>query len=1037
MKTLRILALITLLTIPSLLFAQKSADSSNSTLSLSELQTVTADSALPSAPSVPLATSNGTLLTQTAQSWTTAPWIITSGPGPYPDGGGVATWGTVVNTIVGTVAAGATVTIDTPITLSGITYNSPFSMTLAGTAANNLGLDAGGAIFNVALSIMNTPSLFQLANNISAPITGGGSAGLTKTGNGTMTLGLTTANASTYTGGTHINGGILVISATAAVGDSVLGATGAGNGISMDGGALFNNITAGWTTGRDISLGAGGGTIYTNTNATVNGVISGSGALNDAGFGSGVGLTLTNANTYTGATITSTSSVSLLTLSGNGSINTSSSYDLAGTLALSNAATNNNDRLNDTAAITSRGATMTLTGNSGAATTENAGALTLANGTSTITVTPNAAQQASLNFASITRQNNATLFVRGTGLGATPAANVAQVTSTASPGTLIGGGGAAGSTNISILPWAVGNTSASATAGSSFVTWDAATGRLRPLALAEYTTLSSGLSTTDNTRLTGATAIGAATTVNSVLVAGSGTLLSGTGGLNITSGALLYSPTTAAAGTISANVNFGSAEGVLTNGSTGTLAVSGVLSGSGGLTLASPGTGSITLSGANTYTGQTTLLGGTISFSGTVANDGVTAGAFGLSTSAIVMNVGTTALQLWANTAGTVINRNISVQGTGPGTADLGTTSTAFGLTVNGNIDLQRQLVLDTGSTAAASLTVNGNITGTGGLRDAGSFSTLNGTNSYSGGTDIQTGTWAAGSNTAFGSGTIYFSNTGKIQSADATAHTFTNDIFLGANPTFQGTGALTFGGGVNLNGARSFAITDTAAAGVTFTGVISNGALTKTGTGLMALNSATGNTYSGGTVLGTSAGTLNVNNTTGSGTGTGTVSIGGTTAGNRSTLSGNFTISGATSIGGVLSPGNSVGTANFGSTLSLTSNALVTMEIGSSVSADKINVAGLLALGGVGTTFNVLTIGGYQAVLGDTYDLVDWGSLSGTATINVSSAILADPVNTMWDTSNFLTNGTITVVPEPSTFGLMFCGAGLMLAAARRFRRR
>ena len=322
-----------------------------------------------------LAQTSGTLKTQTAQSWSTAPWMITSGSGAYPDGGGVATWDTVTNTIIGTVASGATITLDVPVTLSGITWNSPFSMTIAGTATNNLGLSASGAIFNVQLSIANSPSLFQLANSITAPITGGGSSGITKIGNGTMTLGATVA--STYTGGTHINGGILVISATAAIGDSVLGATGAGNGISMNGGALFNNITSGWTTNRDISLGAGGGTIYTNTNATVNGVISGSGSLNDNGFGSGVGLTLTNTNTYTGATITSSSSVSLLTLSGNGSINTSSSYDLAGTLALSNTATNNNDRISDTAAMISRGATITLTGNAGAATSENAGALTL------------------------------------------------------------------------------------------------------------------------------------------------------------------------------------------------------------------------------------------------------------------------------------------------------------------------------------------------------------------------------------------------------------------------------------------------------------------------------------------------------------------------------------------------------------------------------------------------------------------------------------------------------------------------------------
>lgn len=978
------------------------------------------------------AQTSGTLATQSAQNWTTAPWTSLVGPDPYPTNGGVATWNTVTNTIIGTVAAGATVTIDTPITLSGITYNSPFSMTLAGTAVNNLGLSTSGATFNVALSIMNTPSLFQLANNITAPITGGGSAGLTKTGNGTMTLGVTPAGGNTYTGGTHINGGILVISATAAIGDTVLGASGVGNDISMDGGALFNNITGGWTTARNITLGAGGGTIYTNTNATVNGVVSGGGTFNVDGFGSAVGLTLTNTNTYTGATITSSSSVSLLTLNGNGSIATSSSYDIAGTLNLDSSTTNNSNRLSDTAGITMRGATLTLTGNAAAATAETAGALTLGNGINTITVTPNAAQSASLNFSGITRSNNSTLFVRGTNLGAAAGAGVAQITSATSPGTLIGGGGAAGSTNISILPWAVGNTTATGLNNSSFVTFDATNG-LRPLATAEYATLTSGESDNNNTRLTAATAISAATTVNSVLVAGAGTLLSGTGGLNITSGALMYAPSATTAGTISANVNFGGAEGVITNTASGGLTMSGVLSGSNGLTF-NPLGGLINVTGLNTYTGQTSIIGGEVTYSGLVANDGATAGAFGLSTSNIVMNPGTSSILLWA-TAASTINRNIDVLGTGPGVADLGTSGTTYTVTVNGNINLQHQLVLDAGTTATAAMIMNGIISGTAGLRDAdSSFNILNGNNTYSGGTDIQTGTYAAGVDStattgAFGTGTIYFSGAGKIQSADATAHTISNNLFIAANPTFSGTGGLTFTGGVNLNGARSFGITDTAAAGVAFTGVVSNGALTKTGTGLMALNSATGNTYTGGTVLGTTSGTLNVNNSSGSGTGTGTVSIG-----TGSTLSGNFIISGATSIAGTLSPGNSVGTANFSSSLSLASTATVTMELGSAVSSDKINVGGLLTLGS--STWNIVTIGGYTAALGATFDLVDWGSLSGAATLNLTGATLADPINTSWDTSTFLTDGTIRVVPEPGTLALCLAGGMSILVAYQRRRK-
>ncbi len=242
MKITRIFALLALLALPSIAAAKKYESNLDRLLDFdfeSGFPSFSSGLRAPSFFSIPnQGSTSGTLTTQTAVNWSTAPWMITAGAGAYPDGGGIATWGTHVNTVIGTVAAGATVTLDVPVTLSGITYNSPFSMTLAGTAVNNLGLSASGATFNVQLSIANTPSLFQLANNITAPITGGGSAGFTKTGNGSMTLGTTVVGGNTYTGGTHINGGILAISTTAAIGDTILGAAGAGNGVSFNGGGL-------------------------------------------------------------------------------------------------------------------------------------------------------------------------------------------------------------------------------------------------------------------------------------------------------------------------------------------------------------------------------------------------------------------------------------------------------------------------------------------------------------------------------------------------------------------------------------------------------------------------------------------------------------------------------------------------------------------------------------------------------------------------------------------------------------------------------
>lgn len=969
------------------------------------------------------AQTSGTLSTQTSSNYSTAPWVITSGPGTYPDGGGVATFNEQINTILGTVPVVPIITVDVSVVLSGIVFNSVFQYQISG-AAGNLNLSTTGPnTLNVTASNISSPSAFAAGHVIAAPIGGGGAFGLTKTGGGIVSL----TGTNTYTGGTNINGGTLRISS----GDAALGATGAGNDVSINN-AVLRVSTAVFTTARNFSL-SGSADIELFANATINGIISGSGTFTHL---IGSTLTLTGANTYTG---TIRNGISLLTVSGaNGTIATAGAYDLAGTLTLDNATANNNNRISDTSAITSRGATIAVTGNSTAATSENAGALNLTNGNSTITVTPNAAQSAALNLASINRANNSTLFVRGTNLGAAAGAGVAQITSTAAPATLVGGGGAAGSTTISILPWAVGNVGAAATLGSSLVTYGA-TG-LRPLAAAEYASAFGG-NATDNVRLTAATAAPSGTTANAVVFAPSAAATLSGGPINITSGAFLYSPTATATGTVSAGLSFGAAEGIIATSNT--LGVSGVISGSNGLTINPFNASTVTLSGANTYTGTTTLNGGTTAFGGTVANGG--AGVFGASTSAIVMNVGTVTTRLYGNVAGTTLNRDLIVTGnTNQGvSAGLGTVGVTD-FTMNGNIDMQRRLSIDGGGTAATPFTINGNISGAGTLTDAFStFVVLNGNNTYSGGTDINTGTYLVGSDTAFGTGTIFFTGAGKIQSKDSTAHTIGNNITLLTTPTFQGTAALNFTGNLNLNGnaqgTQNIAVTNTAA--TTFSGLVSNGSVTKTGTGVLAFTRSAGNSYTGGTVLGNGAGTLNLNNSSGSATGPGTVSIGGTTAANRSTLSGSFRIAGNTQDTGVLSPGNGaalngindIGTANFDASLTLAANTLVNLEIANTVSIDRVNVGGILAFGG--SSFVITTIGGFVAQLGNTFDLVDWGSANGTATVDVSGAATAP--GTTWDTSNFTTNGTITVVvPEPSSWAMILSGSGL-LVTAMRFRRR
>lgn len=113
-----------------------------------------------------------------------------------------------------------------------------------------------------------------------------GTSGLTKTDLGTLVLG----GANTFTGGLTVNGGFVSVGA-----DSALGA--AGGAVTLNGGGL--QATASFATARNVAVG-GPGEIRTasGTSLTINGGLSGAGALVKSGTGT---LVLTGANAYTGA----------------------------------------------------------------------------------------------------------------------------------------------------------------------------------------------------------------------------------------------------------------------------------------------------------------------------------------------------------------------------------------------------------------------------------------------------------------------------------------------------------------------------------------------------------------------------------------------------------------------------------------------------------------------------------------------------------------------------------------------------------------
>jgi hypothetical protein len=94
----------------------------------------------------------------------------------------------------------------------------------------------------------------------------------------------------------------------------------------------------------------------------------------------------------------------------------------------------------------------------------------------------------------------------------------------------------------------------------------------------------------------------------------------------------------------------------------------------------------------------------------------------------------------------------------------------------------------------------------------------------------------------------------------------------------------------------------------------------------------------------------------------------------------------------------------------------------------DKLVLSGTATLGG---TLTVTKINGFEPHLGDSFDLIDAATFTGTFT-SLQLPTLNDPTN-HWDTSRLYTDGAITVAnPEPAS-----CSAWLIPIALLRRRRR
>ena len=152
-------------------------------------------------------------------------------------------------------------------------------------------------------------------------------------------------------------------------------------------------------------------------------------------------------------------------------------------------------------------------------------------------------------------------------------------------------------------------------------------------------------------------------------------------------------------------------------------------------------------------------------------------------------------------------------------------------------------------------------------------------------------------------------------------------------------------------------------------------------------------------------------------------------------TVSGAGAYEGRIAMNGTFSPGNSPGIVNVTGDLLLDSANLLTMELGGTTAGseyDRINVTGLLTFGG---TMTVSLINGFSPISGQSFQLFNAGSWSGTfSTLQLPglSGGLA------WNTNQLTSSGLLSVtsaIPEPATVALGFGLVALGVAAWRRRR--
>ena len=648
------------------------------------------------------------------------------------------------------------------ITSGGIMVDS--SVGAFATTINNgslLGATNSGIAGEIIVHQNNTLGTLTIASKII------NSGGITKTGLGTLIL--TGSNTFLNTGSQlTINEGTVQLGGGNAIGDTTAVYLRQGTTLNLNNsneilGNLVNNSSG------TIALGTGDLTLNQTAASTFAGTFTGvAGAViivNNLGFN----LNFTGTSSYAGVVTINSGLLQLSGTTGRFNAATAITITKTGNLLLdNNVASASNDRLLNTAAINLNSADGVFSGttivrglairnNQNADVTETYGTLVFNSGANYVSSEASGGTSAVSGLIAATgwtRSNGATINVRGTAIGALSGAarsvfKVADANDAAMIALNVGGGAAIGSTNknVSIIPWAIGESIAGATIadtnmGNTFLSYVDNRGFV-PLDLTnEFSTFASAGGATDNVRenltanLTGLTS----QTVNSLIinrnVAGAGaTNVTGTGvgqTLTNTSGAFLFTLTGATASTVHSVILGSFDDGVqvgasneyvfhvvnpssAANTATLTARIDSPLN-STGASVTKSGRGTLVFTAVNTYTGGTTVNEGTL-----VIQDNDNIGGTGTGTQGDITLAGGT-LALAVDYADDLGSRDLSVR-EGGGT-----------------------LQVDAGSVTATNLITTGTgtlvKTGTGTLRLAGGTA-----NTQTGAVAVNQGTLELGKN--------------------------------------------------------------------------------------------------------------------------------------------------------------------------------------------------------------------------------------------------------------------------------------------------